>query len=497
MSTPGQKPGHPSDEGLHLLLASADDRQPLLDTGLEPEASWNAPKPTPLPGRAEAPSWERPDAAPNDLPAQRWGVVAPEGDEGDAFLRAIAPLIHHREKQQGAPVMTWRVPPDMSAKAAVDWRNEVYRAEDVPQDDRPKYLLLLGDLHHISIEFQHVLTHSAYVGRLHCSQPSGAPELAGYAAYVDKVLAFEASTDAAEEPDVLLYSALDGSMATTLSHQLLVEPSLNMMEKQWKPKHPAMRLGLLPYDSTGPEGLLRAASEARSGLMLSLSHGLGLPKHGWASVEEQRARQGALKITSDQALTGDLLRNTPFLPGGMWFCVACFGAATPPQSAFRPWLELLSRERAYAGRPEAVLKTLPKPGERPFLAALPQALLANPKGPLAIIGHSDLAWTYGFAKTIDLRTQHSRASRIVSALEVLANGSRAGVALDTLMRHYREVNDGLMADYQARQEALTFGQPDPVEPRSHGWNWMLRNDLRGYILLGDPAARLTLRHAPA
>ncbi|WP_233587971.1 hypothetical protein [Corallococcus sp. CA049B] len=383
----------------------------------------------------------------------------------------------------------------MDAAASVKWRDQVYRAEDVPQEERPRYLLLLGDLHHISIEFQHVLAHSAFVGRLHCARPSGSPELAGYTAYAHKVLASETSAETPEAPDVLLYTAQDGSAATTLGHQLLMEPCRDVMEKQWKPKHPAMRLQPLPYDNAGSEGLLRAASEARSGVMLSITHGLGQPKRGWASVEEQRAMQGALKIAAGQCLTGDALRSTPFLPGGMWFCVACFGAATPPRSAFQAWLELLAREQAYAGRPEAVLKSIPKSGERPFLAALPQALLANPQGPLAIIGHSDLAWTYGYVEPTDV--YRSRASRITSALEVLANGSRAGVALDALMRFYRDVNESLMADYQARQEALTFGQPDPVEPRSLGHRWMLRNDLRGYILLGDPAARLALRRTPA
>lgn len=192
-------------------------------------------------------------------------------------------------------------------------------------------------------------------------------------------------------------------------------------------------------------------------------------------------------------LSGDLLRGTPFLPGGMWFCLACFGAATPPRSLFRPWLELLGKQPAYENLLDDVLRSLPRPGERPFLAALPQAALANPEGPLAVIGHSDLAWIFGFAEVNDVSP--SRASRIISALEVMANGSRAGVALDALMRFYRDVNDSLMADYQLRQDALTEGQPDPVDPERHGYRWMLRNDLRGYILLGDPAARISLRSA--
>ena len=146
----------------------------------------------------------------------------------------------------------------------------------------------------------------------------------------------------------------------------------------------------------------------------------------------------------------------------MWFCLACFGAATPPRSMFYSWLAMLGGQPAYENLLEDVLRSLPRPGERPFVAALPQAALANPEGPLAVIGHSDLAWVFGFAEGNGV--SQSRASRIVSVLEVLANGSRAGVALDALMSVYRDVNDGLMADYQTRQDALTEGRRDPVEP---------------------------------
>ena len=54
-----------------------------------------------------------------------------------------------------------------------------------------------------------------------------------------------------------------------------------------------------------------------------------------------------------------------------------------------------------------------------------------------------------------------------------------------------------MKDYEARQEAQVYGRPDPVDPKTLGLRWMLRNDLRGYLLLGDPAVRLALRRPSA
>jgi hypothetical protein len=138
-----------------------------------------------------------------------------------------------------------------------------------------------------------------------------------------------------------------------------------------------------------------------------------------------------------------------------------------------------------------VLSNLPGPGERPFLAALPQALLANEQGPLAIMGHSDLAWMFAFTEAEG--STSSRASRIHSVLKVLANGSRAGVAHAALMRDYRAATESLMAGYQDREDALLYGHPDPTDPAKLGTRWMQRNDLRGYLLLGDPAARLPMK----
>jgi hypothetical protein len=44
--------------------------------------------------------------------------------------------------------------------------------------------------------------------------------------------------------------------------------------------------------------------------------------------------------------------------------------------------------------------------------------------------------------------------------------------------------------YESAEDARIAGRPDPIDPKKRGQTWMLRNDLRGYVLLGDPAVRL-------
>ncbi|MFP2929323.1 hypothetical protein ACLESO_29805 [Pyxidicoccus sp. 3LG] len=482
-------------EMLQLLLSRASTRRPFLEQGLPAEAAGHAPEPAHLPGRADVPWLEAENAHPDDLAAQRWGVIAPEGPEGDAMLDAIAPLIQLREQEQGAKALRYRAPPDLDETGAVEWRKEKYRVEQVPEEERPKYLLMLGDLHQLPIALQHVLAQGSYVGRLHVARPSGEPDLEGYAAYARKVRAFETGTPEAEAPDVLTFVAADGSEASGCGRELLVEPFQALVESRWKAKRPSLRLRFIPNPPPGLAPILQAGAEARSGVLLSVSHGLGLPTQE-ESEEAQRALQGALDLGNGDVLGHEQLRDVPFLPGGMWFCLACFGAATPSQSEFHPWLAQLAEQGVATGPLDAVLECLPGPGRRPFVAALPQAALANPRGPLAILGHSDLAWAFSFAET-DGGSLRSRASRIASVLEILSKGSRAGVALGRLMKDYQEANNDLTAYAHARKVAEQKKKSDPVDPKKHSYLWMLRNDLRGYILLGDPAARLSLRRAAA
>ncbi len=518
---------------IELLLARADDGQPALNHGLPADSVGSAPRPKKAARTAEMPTWDAPEADPNDLPLQRWGVIAPSGPYGDAMLAAIAPLIQLREQEQAAPAHIYRVDADMDAKAAVKWRDDVYRAADVPEHERPRYLLILGDLDQVSLSLQQTLAHSAFVGRLHVGDTKGTPnqsqpDLSGYASYAAKVVAHarRASPEAADPsagPELLFFTADDGTAATANGYRRLVVPCLECA-RAWRQNGKlaaahVRELGLsdgadsavgtatagTTIDDVG--AFLQVTAGPRPAVLLSLSHGVGAPRRGWRSSARQRAQQGALLLGRDHRalLDAEAVSTGPFLPGGLWLCVACFAAGTPADSAFYPWLARLAQASASTNNSadasastgryqlQAVLASLLAAGARPFIAAMPQAALANPQGPLAMIGHMDLAWSYGFADTGRRkpgRLPKSRSARMMSALKAWVQGARAGIALDALLRFYRETNDALTVSYQAQADARVWQRPDPTDPIERSHLWMLRNDLRGYVLLGDPAARL-------
>jgi len=122
------------------------------------------------------------------------------------------------------------------------------------------------------------------------------------------------------------------------------------------------------------------------------------------------------------------------------------------------------------------------------LAALPQALLKNPNGPLAFIGHVDLAWTYSF---MDLGSGSApRPARFMRLMRALSKRDRVGVAMRELSRYFEQTNTELTTLSDEQAQATALGLDYEVDLARQGHLWMLRQDLAGYIALGDPAVRL-------
>jgi hypothetical protein len=478
-----------------LLLTHANDQRPVLENALPLDAASRQPRPPQPPQEKKRASAEdellRPDRDPNSLPDQRWGVVVPEGPQGDRLLALIEPLCRLRAEEQGAPARVYRAPPGLDGVGAARWKDTVLCNEEESETEQPAYLLLLGDFDHVSLELQQVLAASGFAGRLAFSSE------AGYEAYVDKVLRWSRSPSPARRARTLLFTAHDGTPATTVGYQALMAPSLRSLRRKQEEgslsAEPPAELG--EPAAWSMQQLLAQVASPQPSVLFTMSHGLGAPRRGWSSVEEQHLRQGAMSLGLEGTLEASALANTPFLPGGLWFFLACFGAGTPSRSVYSPWLARLREAGEYSGRLERLLASLPREGERPFVAALPQAALANPHGPLAVMGHVDLAWTYSFQEMG--RAARDRPSRFLGLLSSLVEGSRAGVGLSALLRAFNVANTELTTLYDQEEFARHAGRDSPVDSVELAHLWMLRHDLAGYILLGDPAVRLPLTRPEA
>ena len=462
----------PSAPPFHLLLAGPEEGEDLrlpLDSralGLLPPVP-----PTPTPRGTLADD----NADPNALAAQRWGLVLPEGQDLGPLLRELAPLLALRERQQRARVIHYSVPAGLEGDAVHRWCENTYEATD--EFERPGYLLLLGGFEHLSLQLQQALSTRARVGRLSFDR------LEDYGHYARKVCRW-AETPGQREAEALLFSVRDGTSATRTGHEGLVEPCHEHL-RVGQERGQLSLAGLRGPDDLGrtPKDFLDAMATTRPAVLLSMSHGMGAPQSGWSSADEQRGLQGAMRFGLGRKVSGMEVEARAFLPGGFWLYFACFGAGTPAVSPYRPWLEQLRDEALTGEDVDRLARTLDGPAPRPFTAALPQQALANPEGPLGVIAHVDLAWSYSFQ---ELGGTRSRASRFSTLLMTLARGGRAGIAVRKLALEALSVEHLLLDQY----DAMARGHQVDSVRLAH--LWMLRQDLRSFVLLGDPAARLPL-----
>jgi hypothetical protein len=405
-------------------------------------------------------------ADPGALDKQGWGIIVRKSAAGE-YRQQLARLIEARERQQRAAVRIYEIDSDLDGDDALDWCKKVYLDDQELEKNRPRYLLILGHPAEVSFALQQALGVLARVGRLAFDDP------AHYQAYADKVLRWEAA--ARTRPDVMFASLRDGTEATEAGWSQLMQPCHQRCVTYQPMDEPAAaaieQLGERKEVPVDVAGLIARAGKTPSSVMMTMSHGLGPPRAGWSEAD-RHDKQGALRAAAG-VLDGKIIAGAPFLPGGAWICFACFGAGTPSRSAYESLLQSL-------GEHEAARRALAALAPTAFVAALPKAALANPAGPLAVIGHVDLAWSYSFYDVDDQR----RITRFHEMINSLCRGSRVGLALAELTRAAQA------ADFELAE--MSQKKADAIDDQLRAARTMQRNDLHGYVLLGDPAAALAV-----
>jgi hypothetical protein len=486
---------------LDLLLTDEATLARVLDTvsdaGLAraPEPEHRAPSELSLPGHSD------------DLRAERWGVIVPDTAAGAERLGWLRPLCELRSRQCGLgsvdelPVL--RVAPGMTRAQARSWRADYERRHPAA---RPGYLVIAGDLDEVPLELQQELGVSASVGRLCFTTLDGQPDRAGYQAYCEKLVAIEAERKRwDDDPQMLFYASHDGRNATATGYQDLVRRAYGdaCAEHQLRLAAAPRLFGsaddhewYAPGASAEAQGrtLLDAAVARPPAVLLSLTHGLGVTERG-----RQRLRQGALVIGEatgkrrTEVLDHAFFQQT-FLPRGFWFLKACFGGGTPSRSVYDHWLAVLGELDQHSTDPRDALVYLAA-DDAPFVARVPQVALARGDGPLGILAHVDLDWTYGIESLDEAAPAevHGEHGPYYDVLRMVAAGHRFGPAVAGLTDKVLALGSYLAVLYG---DAEISGIVDDGERRRRrAWTWMRYLDLAGYILLGDPAAQLPVAAA--
>ncbi len=470
----------------HLLLTAEDQpTKPWLDGGCQPGVS--------AADAARGPTYKLKNLRDlsgdaNHLDRQKWAVVVADTPAADRLVKLIEPLMSLRSNQQRKPVLVIKVPAGQTELEAQRWRLEkfppLYRRVEA---DRPRYLLILGDFDGVSLATQQVLAMDGFPGRLvgDCD--------ADYQAYAAKVVAHEtAPQQQFERGRCLLYTVHDGTAATRSAHEQLITTCHTHLSRDL-PGH-TVGLAGATLDPDLDE-FLQLAGQPQPTVMFSVSHGLGPPRgRAWTPTQAQQ-RQGAMSFGRNGHLEARDFDRQLFIPGGLWVYFACYGAGTPHSSHFLPWIDLLAR----SGTPElaAFRQTLSLPGG--FTSTTVKTALKNPKGPQAVLGHLDLAWSYSYESPRLLLSpqagKQARSDRFHDMIRPVVAGGRVGTVFLHMQISLAEISKSILA--LTRDDQASGQVANRQTANLLGRLWLMREDLRGYVLMGDPAVRLPLADTKA
>ncbi len=446
-------------------------RAELLSLGLDAEAGRSfysglkAHEPGLLAGRRRL----RADLEATDLSQAGWGAVFPR-DVDPAIVEALGPLLDLRRHQAGDLFRRLSYIPREGPGTFLSR----LRAGPGPvaPSSVPYYLLLVGSPKDIPHGFQFDLDLQYATGRLDLPNPEA------YAAYARSLVASEGRgiqrshalrSHDLRSHDLDLFSVGHGPSgldpATDCARRALADP----LERALK-RRESFRLRRFDGMAASKNRLQRCLTEGAARIVMTVGHAaLFQPDN-----PRLRPCQGAL-VCSDWPGQGPAYAKHYFaasdvpdeasLAGRIFVLFGCHTAGTPRLDSFgAPGRDRRAERRLLA--------------HEPFLAKLPQRLLAHPKGgAAAVVAHVDRAMPSHRFGDFEDGQSHCFEEILVQLLK----GRPVGLAMEAFSQRHGELAARLVA------ESLGAGDGD-FEPVDRLELWSAYCDARSHIVLGDPAA---------
>ena len=390
-----------------------------------------------------------------------WGVIWPH-DLDPAIREALSPLLALRREQAGDLFRELSFRP---GEAPLDFMAR-HGVGPAPVDPRklPYYLLIVGSPEQIPFALQYRLDVQYGVGRIAFDQ------VEAYGTYARGVVAAERGEIRRARRVSLIAPANAADRATARSSADLVEP-LGGLAKSY----PGWEFAPVLRDAATKRAFTRhLGGEATPALAFIACHGLGY----YRGSAEQAKWQGALvcqdwsgpqaqrPIHTGEFFAGEDIADDADVAGLVAFLFACYGAGTPKNEDF--YNEVAQRIQL---------------ADKAFISPLPQRLLGHPNGSaLAVVGHVERAWTYSF----DWPQAGPQLQVFQSALGRLLDGYPIGAAMDYFGQRFAE----LAVDVKAGLDDLDYeSEPNVL---SIAGRVLAFKDARAYVVLGDPAVRLSV-----
>jgi len=387
---------------------------------------------------------------------------------------ALQPLITHRRNQAQNLFLSHDFGP-APIKSKQDFLAS-HKAGPGPADPKkiPYYLLIVGDPRSIPFSFQYELDVQYALGRLHFETPEE------YANYAQGVV--DAETGKASHPpkrSVFFGVRNPNDPGTERTSQDLIAPLVRSLQARPRPvdsKESPWSFEEIIGESATKDRLARyLGREEKPAFLFTASHGMAFPHDPEKLIRDQGAilcqewpgPEPKQPVLPQHYFSADDVDGSADLRGLIAFHFACYSAGTPEASDF---------DRGDMGGARSI-------APYPFVSRLAKRLLGHPKGgALAVIGHVDRAWTLSFSVS-----EESQIEVFDSTVKRLLDGHPVGSAMEFVNQRHAELSVDLSTLFMARENPI-----GPSQSRSHFERmWKANNDARNFVVLGDPAVRLT------
>jgi Peptidase family C25 len=415
-----------------------------------------------------------------------WGVLFCF-DAPPALLEALRPLLEHRKAQatknrkDGHYREFIRDSGYNPGDTKTAFLKRLGRAPGQPADPRrgvPYYLLIVGSPREIPWSFQYDLDVEYAVGRIYFETDDGKPDYEAYHRYAQSVVLVE--TLPSSLPPTAAFFAPNHDAATQFSSEQLVVPTFTELVEWSTDRNPGWQFSDHLEGNAGKSRLTELLGGGKTpALLFTASHGIGFDRGDSRQLAHQGAIvcqdigpvQGAGPVPEKAYFSANDVADDARLHGLISFHFACFAAGTPDINDF-PDADKVFRDQQIA--------------PFPFVARLPQKLLAHPRGgALAFVGHVDRAWTTSFLLS---RTDEPQIDTFLSLAKDLIDGSPVGHAVEFFNDRYAERATALTS----LLNKVRMGRiADEAFKSSLASTWLDHNDARNYVILGDPAVRLS------
>ncbi|MEM7132092.1 MAG: C25 family cysteine peptidase [Chloroflexota bacterium] len=393
---------------------------------------------------------------PKKLSEAGWGIIF--AHDGDPKIKeALTPLLDLRSQQAGQYFKIYD-------------GNDGYRPNETktrflarhgggpgPADPEkvPYYLLIVGTPEAIPYQFQYLLDVQYAVGRISFDT------VQEYENYAKSVVAAETNGIRGPERCCFFGTSNQDDRATNFSATHLVQP----LYKEFSGNNPTWESeSFIGTRATKTKLKELLGGKQAPALLFTATHGMGFPKEH----SLQASHQGALlcqnwpgpkkwqqPIPQDFYFSEDDVISDANMLGLIMFCFACYSAGTPLYNDFD------------RNQNEPIASS-------PFIAGLPKKILGNTSAALAFVGHIERAWSYSFLWPGV--GEHTIVFQDV--LKRLIDGHPIGSAMEPINQRYAEL--ATVTDYLNSEDI-----DDNIGV------WTAKNDSRNYIIIGDPAVRVS------